>query len=176
MKFVRKLLLVVGVLSSVFVVVGFFLPRNWNVSVSVEAPASQKEKVFEAIAFFKKWDDWAIWKEVDDTYVSEFSEVDGVPGSWMKWQGQKTGQGKLTMTQVEPGSFIRYDGAIESAENNAEGEIRIEVSQNDPNKIVIIWEDRGELPAIIGGYFKGMVEKSLSEHFQKSLEKLSQTP
>jgi hypothetical protein len=172
-RLLKSLLLGLGVFSTLFVVIGVFLPRKWKVESTVEVAADQIPFYFSSVVNFQNWKSWAIWGMDDPTYEVNFSENMSVPGSWMKWTSKKSGYGQLTLTQIEPLALVRYDSQIESAQKNGSGEFRFETKPGDPLRGTISWIDEGELPPIVGGYFKSMVEASLKDHFQKSLEKLT---
>lgn len=174
MKKIRTIALVLGVVSTLVVIIGALLPRQWDVRVSVISPTANPERVYENINDFKNWNNWAVWKDMDPEYMSEFSDPSVGVGAWQKWSSPKSGRGQLWMTAADPNKGIEYEGAIESGgEKNAAGSITFSPSV-EGRGLELVWADKGTLPPIIGGYFRVMVQKSLEEHFRRGLERLAE--
>lgn len=168
MKLVKKILMVAFALIGLVLLIGSFLPRQWN-ATATHVISAQKEAIFPFVSNFRTWDQWAIFDVGDPSELRTFSEGAPGPGSWQKWEGKKTGRGQLWMITADPRHGITYEGAIESTVKNAHGTIAFEPAESGTR---VVWMDQGTLPPLIGGYFKSMVEKALSEHFKKSLERL----
>ena len=173
MKKIRIFALGLGILATAIVIVGSFLPREWDVLVSTTSQTAKPNLVFANINDFKNWNSWAIWKDADPEYKAEFSEPSFGVGAWQKWNSAKSGKGQLWITQSDSKMGIQYEGAIESGDKkNAQG--RIQFSNLPSGGVEIIWADKGTLPPIIGGLLRPLIQKSLTEHFKKSIDRLAE--
>lgn len=154
------------VISAVFaatvvllVVVGLFLPRQWKVEVQTQTRAT-KAQLLPLVRDFRQWSRWtAAMPEL--TYA--YSEQQGAPGAWMSWQGPGS-KAKFILVEANDRS-VKFDEMVESDEVNAHGEIALGDGE-------LVWRDEGTLPPVIGGYFKGMMERALAEHMRSGLAKL----
>lgn len=158
-----RLLKVLGLLAAaavaLFVLIGLFLDRKW----SVEASAPTTATAAQVLPLVKDFREWSKWTTTMPDYKYEYSPDQGTRGAWMTWQGPGS-RAKFILTDVTEYG-IRYDGQMESDEVNSGGELRVEGGK-------IIWKDSGTLPPIIGGYFRGVMNKALFEHMTSGLEKL----
>ncbi|MFL5320712.1 MAG: SRPBCC family protein [Myxococcaceae bacterium] len=148
--------------------IGLLLPRTWSVneSIVIDAPP---ERVADEVKNFHNWQHWVFWNDSDDPEVKRtFSDQQGVPGASTSWNGPRMGRGKLTVSKVEPGS-IAFDEQLESDEVNAHGMLSW---REESGRTEVTWHDEGLLPAVMGGYFRSVVQRGLSDHFKTALEKL----
>lgn len=152
------------------VIIGALLPSEWDAEASIEIEASPAE-IHPLVSSFKGWEKWSTeaMKREDPEAEVTFSGPESGVGATMQWTGEKMGRGRLTIVESDPLKGIAYEGAIESDEVNAKGWIHYEVTETGTR---VTWHDEGDLPPIIGGLLAGGVNQALSEHFQKSLEKL----
>jgi len=100
-----KLLNIAGVSVIFFVVLFFgiaiFLPSEVQVKRSVIIPASSVV-VFEQVNDLRKWRYWSPWQKVDpDMTITYEGFLTGKNASY-RWQSDKVGNGKLTITQSQP--------------------------------------------------------------------------
>ena len=84
MKIVKWLAIIIVVLVVVFILIGFVLPKNYNVERSV---------------VIRAWDRWTPWQEADPTIVTTFGETTAGVGA----------SGELTFTQCSPETGVVYD-------------------------------------------------------------------
>lgn len=160
-----------GGLVVLLVVVGLFLPREWSVerSVVINAPS---ERIHPFIVKLPAWQEWAAWnKGMDPDVKYEYSgPAEGVGATW-SWNGPKMGKGKMIITSADPAKGITVDEAIETDEINAHGAFAYAAEGAGTR---VTWTDRGTLPPVIGGYFRGQINDMLGEHFQTGLTKLKE--
>lgn len=97
MKFLRFLLILIGIFIVIVLVLGLIEPKDVTITRStvINAP---KAVVFEQIVKFKNWPHWSPWYEMEPTVQMEYFGTDGEPGSGYKWKGdaKKTGEGEMT--------------------------------------------------------------------------------
>ena len=159
-----------GAILLVTLVIGLLLPSEW----SADATVTMKAEPAEIHGYVSDFDQWAAWATENMKTEDPSAEVTvtgtGV-GATMTWKGDKMGRGKIVITESDPATGIKYESAIESDEINGRGSISY---QKTDEGTVVTWHDEGDLPPVIGGYFAGMVNQALSDHFEKSLGKLKQ--
>jgi len=170
----KRVLKIVGLgfvaLIAVLLAVGLFLPRQWHVEQVVLVNAGP-EHIYPLVNDLKQWPSWAAWnKEMDPVVKWEYSgPATGVGASWA-WDGPQMGHGRMTITKSEPGSGVWVDEMIETDDEvNAKGSITWTIEGGGTK---VTWVDEGTLPPVIGGYFVGMIENMLSNHFQTGLKNL----
>lgn len=105
----------------------------------------------------------------DPSYQVTYSDPSKGVGSWQRWTSNKSGSGQMWMTEADPERGIGYDSAIETTVRNGAGFVRLTPQGEET---VVTWEDTGQLPPILGGYFRPMMERSLRDHLDKSLARL----
>ncbi|MBN1203933.1 MAG: SRPBCC family protein [Myxococcaceae bacterium] len=170
----KRVLKIVGLglvaLVAVFVVVGLFLPRQWRVEQTLLIDA-EPEHLHPLVSDLKEWQSWAAWnKEMDPQVKWEYGGPASGEGAWWSWSGPQMGHGKMTITKSDVASGVWVDEMIETdKEVNARGSI---TWTRQGQGLQVKWVDEGTLPPVIGGYFVGMIEKMLSEHFQTGLKNL----
>ena len=170
----KRVLKVVGLglvgLVAVLVAVGLFLPRTWHVETSVVINATP-EHIHPLVDDLKAWPTWAAWnKEMDPVVKWEYGGPSSGVGAWWSWDGPQMGHGKMTITKSDVVSGVWIDEMIETDDKvNAHGSI---TWTQEGGGTKVTWTDEGELPAVIGGYAVGFIEKMLTDHFQKGLVKL----
>jgi uncharacterized protein YndB with AHSA1/START domain len=107
MKTLLKLLGGLAALVLGLVVTAFLLPRHYRVerSVVINAPAAS---VFPRAADMREWKNWTVWHERDPNIKNDFSPAQGIIGAWSAWESKKEGNGKATLTVVEPNARLVY--------------------------------------------------------------------
>lgn len=154
---------------SLFILVGLFLPRQWEVERSILTDAKPSQ-LYPLVVDLKRWPEWAAWnKEMDPEVKWTYSGPESGTGASWAWEGPQMGKGAMTITKADEETGVWIDEKIESDEVNAHGSITWE-PEGDQYRVT--WKDTGTLPPVVGGYFKGMIENMLGEHFQTGLEKL----
>ncbi len=106
MKILKRLLLGILSLALLLVAVSLFLPSEIEVArdIVVEAPA---EIPFKYVNDLRKNEDWSAWKAMDSTAVWTYGPTSEGVGGWYEWKGDKTGSGRLTITESLPHQSVR---------------------------------------------------------------------
>lgn len=158
-----------GILLAAFVI-GLLLPNEWDAEAQATMQAEPSE-IHAYVGDFNRWGAWATTSMKAEDPTAEVTVTGSGVGATMTWQGDKMGRGRIVITESDPLKGIRYEAAIEGEEVNGHGSITYEKTDEGT---LVTWKDQGELPPFIGGYFSGMVNQALSEHFGRSLELLKQ--
>ena len=106
MKFLKPVLIILGVLIALTLVLGLIQPTHFSYEKTklIEAP---RQVVFEQVNNLKNWENWGPWDDYDSTMQVTYGEVyEGVGGSY-SWTGdpQTSGSGSITLNHSSPDSL-----------------------------------------------------------------------
>lgn len=98
MKLILKIL---GVLVLLLLIIGLFAPKHHDIerSVTINAPSAI---VHDQINDLEKWSAWSPWEKMDPGMKKEFGPVKVGKDAYYTWKGEKTDEGKLTITSSSP--------------------------------------------------------------------------
>lgn len=106
----RLIKLGLGLLAVVVVLlgVGFFLPKAWSVSRTVEVKAD-RARLVELLATPKRWQDWSAWNKTKypEMQVDYTGPDQGVGASWA-WKGPDSGNGSLEINRANLEGGVGY--------------------------------------------------------------------
>jgi effector-binding domain-containing protein len=169
MKALKKILLAIGVLIILLIVVSFFLPSRLHIEKSVEmnAPAAV---VFEQFNTLKNWEQWSPWVKMDPQSKRDYFGSGSGVGSGYSWKGEKTGEGKLTITESNPYTSIVTE--LEMSGNKVYPGFNF---QESDGKTKVTWyfdSDAGWNP--FGRYMNVMIKGMLGHQFEQGLNDVKQ--
>jgi uncharacterized protein YndB with AHSA1/START domain len=72
-------------------------------STTIKAPP---DKVFGIINDFKLWTGWSPWENIDADLKRTYSGSPSGVGTVYEWLGKKTGQGRMEITEANPGKKV----------------------------------------------------------------------
>lgn len=107
---IKKILLslasVITVTIAIVLVLAAFQPADYRVecSRSIAAPAAM---LFDQVNDHKKFADWNPWQKMDASSKTVYSGTDSGVGAIASWKGEKVGEGSATITESNPGEFVR---------------------------------------------------------------------
>jgi effector-binding domain-containing protein len=90
------------------VVIGFFLPSTSVVERSMVINATPAV-VFDQVNTLKNWEKWSPWKDMDPEMVNTYGDLERGVGAYYSWVGPKSGEGKLTITEIEENKLVKSD-------------------------------------------------------------------
>jgi polyketide cyclase/dehydrase/lipid transport protein len=174
MKFLKTAGIVVAALIVLCLVIGLFLPRQWDVerSILVNAPRSKIHPWVESPA---RWNDWFALEEMksDPNYRVSTSGPEKGVGATYEWSGGASGRGRIVIAESDVRSGVQFDEWIEvDATEPKNGTGRIVYSDAPDGSTRVTWSDQGTLPPVIGGYLRGLVNASMAKAFEKGLVNL----
>jgi uncharacterized membrane protein len=172
MKLVGRIALGVLAVLVVLALVGALRSRQWHVeqSVIINAPPARIHPFIEDL---RKWPEWTVWnKGLDPKVVWTWEGPDRGVGARWAWNGPVMGKGRLEIVESDPEKGVRVDEAIESEVVNAHGHLAYSAAGGGTK---VTWVDEGVLPAIVGSYFRGMIEQMLNDNLAQGLAKLKAT-
>lgn len=169
MKALKKILLAIGVLLGILIVISFFLPSKLHIEKSIEinAPAAA---VFEQFNTLQNWEQWSPWIKMDPQSEREYFGSGSGVGSGYTWKGEKTGEGKLTISESNPYTSIVTE--LEMRGQKVNPGFNFEESES---KTKVTWyfdSDAGWNP--FGRYMNLMVKGMLGHQFEQGLNDVKQ--
>ncbi len=142
MKWLKRILLVLIVLVVVFLCVGFILPDHYKVERRITMK-SDPNKVYPIISDLKTWNSWTAWN--DKRYPdmkTNFSGSDSGQGAKMDWDGKDVGPGALEVTKSIPADGIEYTLNIDHGQFQANGAIKMKLTNEG---LEVTWINEGDL-------------------------------
>lgn len=167
--FARALLLLLSVVL-VFMVIGYFLPRSYQVEskIFIEAPPAE---VFELVNSLPNWREWSNFNEsrIPDLKI-EYGEIREGKGAAKSWTDVR-GHGKLWITNSEPDSLVEYD--LDFGEfPTMKSKIEFEIAKGGTN---VHWKSDGRLPAgPFYGYTGLLFPTHMTYQYEQDLARLKQ--
>ncbi|MEQ1878284.1 MAG: SRPBCC family protein [Bdellovibrionia bacterium] len=160
----KKILLVLGVLVAIVLIVPTFLPSKFFMSRSVEINAPVTS-VFSKLTDLNEYVKWNPFPEGDPTSQANVTGT-GV-GSYLEWKGEKTGEGKMTITDIMPQQkiSIKMDFFKPMA---GEGVVTWITMEKPEAKTEMVWTFEQTLP-YFSRYFGLVMDKMMGKHFEKGL-------
>lgn len=101
-------LLALAFIACLFIVVVCGQPDEFTASRSAKLSAPP-DIVFRHVNDLHAWEAWSPWAKLDPNAKSSFDGPAAGAGASMKWEGnRKVGVGRMTITESQPGSVIRF--------------------------------------------------------------------
>ncbi len=102
------ILLALGFIALLFVIVIAGQPDDFKLSRSAKISASP-ERIFPHVNDLHKWEAWSPWAKLDPNAKNSFSGPGAGVGTSLAWEGNcKVGTGKMTITDSQPSSIVRF--------------------------------------------------------------------
>jgi effector-binding domain-containing protein len=115
-KILKWLGILLGGVLAFVLVVGLIAPKSSHVAVRIFTKASAQN----AAPLFQKWenwDRWSPWKASDSTMKVAITGTSGTVGSRYDWMGENTGEGSMTVTEIDAYSLnfdLAFNGPLPS--------------------------------------------------------------
>ena len=170
MKYLLRLLILIGVVIGVFGLIGSLLPRRYHFDVAVEID-TPPAAVFEELSKLSHWQDWSPWNpERIEGLTVETSGPQQGKGAVMTWQ-EPRGRGKLWIIRTEHEKQIDYEMVFDQFPKMS-SQI---VLTGQGSKTRVRWSSEGQLPAgPFYGYFAPFFSTQMGHEYQQSLERLKE--
>jgi uncharacterized protein YndB with AHSA1/START domain len=160
----KKFLMVVGVLVIIGLIVPAFLSSHFSMSRKIEITAPVGV-VFSKLTNLNEYIKWNPFPEGDPTNQANVTG-DGV-GSFLIWKGDKTGEGKMIITNIEPEKNIEIKMEFYKP-MSGEGIVHWITNAKADSKTEMIWTFDQEL-TYFNRYFGLFMEAMMGQHFEKGL-------
>ncbi|MBN3033954.1 MAG: SRPBCC family protein [Bacteroidales bacterium] len=170
MKALKIIGIIILVIIAIILVGAFFMPAKIGLEKTVVINAAT-ETVFEQVNCFRNWEKWSPWKDTTMVYSYEGSAC-GM-GSIQKWTiTGKEEHGTQTITQSEPGKFIRTEidfGPQEMVYSNWL------FDETGDDGVKVTWTFESDAPYPLGRWFgQFLVKPMVARDYEKGLNNLKE--
>lgn len=152
-------------------IIGLIQPTHYEIERSAEIDAP-KEAIFAKINNLETWPSWSPFKEEDPTMTTQMGEKTVGLGASYSWDGEESGQGEMTVTEVEAPTFqktaLKFDG-----QDGGEGWFKLADGENGGTKTS--WGWAMDVPYPMNSmmiFMAGKMERDMNRMFDRGLEKL----
>lgn len=168
MRILRIIFIFIFVIIGIYLLASLFIPKKYKVekTLTLNAPV---DIVFEQIASFKNWEKWSPQKEKDPDVKSLFGLDNKKAGSYWLWKGKKAGEGRITLTEIDPQNQVSYHYSSQKPFiTESDGYIKLEP---DANQTKVTWAMEGTFPFYLR-VMNLMMERRYGPDFDKGLSLL----
>lgn len=172
MKALKIIGIVLLVLVVLIVILGVIAPKDYSVerSTIINAPA---QLVFNHVKFWRNWQAWSPWAEMDSTMKVTVTGIDGTPGSIYQWSGEKVGTGEMTNTGITEKEEMTYHlHFIKPWESESDGYVRLTDAEGS-TKASWSFYGKNPFPWNVMTLFMSM-DKMMGKDFERGMALLKQ--
>lgn len=174
MKFVKWLIIFVAVLFGLFLLITFFLPREYSVarSIEIEAPA---EVVYSQVVDLEAWQEWNPWYEIDPEMAISYGEKKVGTGASYSWESDVAGNGQMTIIATEPNAYVEYELVFEGYEElpSTSGVHITPGEEEEPT--AVRWTFEGSVGKnFFARWMSVMADKFIGSSYEKGLQSLKE--
>lgn len=166
MKVLKIIGIVILSIIALVILLSAFLPSTATVQRSAEINAPS-DSIYAYLSDFNNFADWSPWARIEPDKIKYKVEGSGI-GSSYSWTGEQTGKGKMTITDLKPGSNVKVHMAfIQPWPSEADVEWIIEPAGADKSKVTWAFAQPLKFSQRI---FPGLVmDKFLGASFEQGL-------
>jgi uncharacterized protein YndB with AHSA1/START domain len=169
MKVLLKLLGGLAVLVLLAAAVSFFFPKTYRVERSTVINA-RPDVVFGQLGDLKAWKNWTAWHDRDPAMTLTYSEKTTGVGAWSAWESKSEGNGKMTITAVEPPRKLVYTLEFPDMNMVSSGGMELQPANTG---VRVVWYSEGDLGMNpINRWFGLFLDKMIGADFERGLAKL----
>ncbi|MFD2162195.1 SRPBCC family protein [Paradesertivirga mongoliensis] len=171
MKALKIILIIVVVLAAIYFIGGLLLPKTYSVSrsVAINAPDSV---VYKNVADFNNFLKWNPWSKMEPEAKEVISGPVSQPGHMYTWDGEKTGQGQMTIERTEPYKLIDFElKFIKPFESLADTKFSFEPAAN---QTTVSWTMQGNNNTTMEKWMSLMMDGMLGKDFESGLKSLKE--
>jgi len=170
MKFLKRLLILLLGLAVIFVIVGFFLPKQVNVerSISIDAPP---HVVYGLVDNFERFNEWSPWAKMDPDTKYTYSGPESGVGAKLSWESDNpnVGSGYQEIIEAIPDELVKNH--LDFGENGKGNAAFLLKPEGEGTHVTWAFEtDFGQ--NLIGRYFGLFMDKMLGPHYEEGLASL----
>ena len=174
MKFVKWLLIVLAFLVGLFVVITFFLPKDYYVerSIEIEAPALL---VYAQVVDLEAWQTWNPWNDLDPDMALSYGDPTVGKGASYSWVSEVTGDGTMEIIEAISPLQVRYKMTFEGYEDEPGFSSMLLDAANPVGPTRVTWTFEGEVGDRFFAPWLGiMMDTLLGPSYEKGLASLKE--
>jgi hypothetical protein len=171
MKYLKYVGVILVSIILTLIIFSFLLTSKYKIERSINIDSSPA-KIFDYISNIKKWQEWTIWTNKQDTTIKfTFRGPESGVGATQFWKSGKTGNGKITIMRSSPNEYIEYILEMDEGNFVSNGKILLEPIKD---RTKVTWSDSGDIGANpiakIFTYF--FMDRFMGIDFEKGLKNL----
>lgn len=174
MKFVKWFIVAVAAILGLFVLITFFLPREYHVerSIEINAPALL---VFTNVADLEAWQKWNPWNAMDPDMTVVFGEKKVGTGASYSWSSKVIGGGSMQITESRAPELVKYKLIFEGYEDNPGYSDMILSAESATGPTTVTWTFEGDTgDKFFASWMAIMMDKLLGPSYEKGLKSLKE--
>ena len=137
-----------------------------DASILINASASD---VHAKLHDFKEWPAWSPWLYMEPGAKLDYRGNAGQIGHGFDWEGDLTGAGGMSMTQIEPTELKMDLQFLKPFKSTAK--VRFELQEQAPNQTKVTWHMDSSLPFFMF-FMTGMVKSMITMDYKRGLRLL----
>lgn len=172
MKWAKWLIILVAVLLGLFLVITFFLPKEYEVrrSIDIAAPAPV---IYSQVVDLEAWQTWNPWKEMDPDMALRYSEARSGVGASYEWNSEVAGNGRMAIVEATPNAHVRYELVFEGYEDLPSFSSLYLEPTEDLSQTRVIWTFEGTVgDRFFARWMSVLVDKFVGGSYEKGLDAL----
>lgn len=160
----KKILIIIGILAFIALIVPAVLPTKFFMSrpIEINAPLAT---VFTKLTDLNEYVKWNPFPEGDPT--NQANVLGAGVGSSLVWKGDKTGEGKMTITNIESEKKISVKMEFYKP-MSGEGTVEWIVNAKSDSTTELVWTFEQNL-TYFKRYFGLVMDSMMGNHFEKGL-------
>jgi len=172
MKFVKWFIALVVVLLGLFVLITFFLPRDFAVQRTVLMNASP-EVIFDQVVDLKAWQEWNPWSRMDPDMMVVFGEKTYGAGAGYAWRSDVAGNGQMNIIRATPYREVRYKLVFEGFEDLPSFSSMLLTPGEAAGTTSVTWTFEGTVGnKFFARWMSVMVDSFIGKSYERGLEAL----
>lgn len=174
MKFAKWLIIAVAAILGIFVVITFFLPKDYYVerSIEIEAPAFL---IFANVADLEAWQTWNPWNEMDPDIEITFGEKTVGTGASYTWVSEKMGGGEMLIVLSKAPEVVRYQLTFEGYEETPGYSDMLLKAESATGPTIVTWTFEGDTgDKFFSAWMSLFMDTLLGPSYEDGLAKLKE--
>lgn len=173
MKFLKYTLIGVVTLIALFVLIGNFLPNEWEVSRKTTIMA-KPEQIYPYIADLRQWQQWSPWTtKTDPSLVYTYEGPEMGVGAKQNWTSDSMGKGWLQIREADPQTGIKLELFMDMGRFQSTLQGQIAFAAEGSESTVVTWTDKGDSGNnIIRKWFNLCMDPMMGSQFEEGLSNL----
>lgn len=170
-RVLANVVVVLLAIIALLLLVGLFLPRTFRVQRLATIRATP-EVLYAQVSGLRHWPEWTVWNQERDPSVRlEYGSPEVGAGASYRWQGEKLGEGRMTLTRAEAGKGVWFDLEFDGGRSKASGSLTWESA--DAGALRVLWIVEGDLgKSPVGRYVGLLMDRMLGTDLEQGLERL----
>jgi hypothetical protein len=162
------LYVVIGIIL-LLLILALLLPDSYNVEQSIVIQKPAKD-VIDKIADLNYYAQWNPWQMMETKGSMEITGMPKISGHRYHWIGKKTGEGHLTLIDLDNRHVHFNLEFIKPFKSKAKDNWLFEPWGNGETKVT--WQNNGFFPFPVGRLMGPMITKNLQKQFRQGLNNL----